>query len=197
MLKITSSEYTLSCVSEEFFPKDGRPELLFLGRSNVGKSSFINALANRKKLAYTSSTPGKTQTLNFYLMNELFYFVDVPGYGYAKVSKKQREAFGVMIEHYLSTSKQLKKAFLLIDFRHGPTKDDILMFEFLAYHNISITVIGTKLDKVNMKERPKMERKVRELLQYEDDRKLDFIPISSEKRQNLDRIYNIIEVATR
>lgn len=197
MLKITSSEYTLSCVNEAFFPKEGRPELLFLGRSNVGKSSFINALANRKKLAYISSTPGKTQTLNFYLMNEAFYFVDVPGYGYAKVSKKQREEFGVMIEHYLKTSKQLKKAFLLIDFRHGPTKDDVLMFEFLAYHDISITVIGTKLDKVNMKDRPKIERKVRELLYYEDGRKLDFIPVSSEKRQNLDRIYNIIEVATR
>ncbi len=131
------------------YPDAGKPEFLLVGRSNVGKSSFINAVLGRKNLAYTSSTPGKTQTLNFYNVNDRFYLIDVPGYGYATVDKKTQAKFGMMIEEYLEKRETLKRVFLLVDFRHKPTEDDLLMYNFLKYYNLPVTVVATKADKVS------------------------------------------------
>ena len=130
------------------YPEDGKPEFLLVGRSNVGKSSFINTILSRKNLAYTSATPGKTQTLNFYGVNQQFYLIDVPGYGYAATDKKTQAKFGMMIEEYLEKRDTLKRVFMLIDFRHKPTEDDLLMYNFLKYYNLPVTVVATKADKV-------------------------------------------------
>lgn len=130
------------------YPMEGKPEFLLVGRSNVGKSSFINSILSRKNLAYTSSKPGKTQTLNFYNVNDTFYLIDVPGYGYASVDKKTQNKFGMMIEEYLAKRTELKRVFMLIDFRHKPLEDDMLMYNFLKYYNLPVTVIATKADKV-------------------------------------------------
>ena len=130
------------------YPDDGKPEFLLVGRSNVGKSSFINAILGRKYLAHTSSKPGKTQTLNFYGVNNSFYLIDVPGYGYASVDKKTQAKFGMMIEEYLEKRDQLKRVFMIVDFRHKPTEDDLLMYNFLKYYNLPVTIVATKADKV-------------------------------------------------
>lgn len=130
------------------YPTDGKPEFLLVGKSNVGKSSFINAILSRKNLAYTSSRPGKTQTLNFYGVNDSFYLIDVPGYGYAAVDKKTQAKFGMMIEEYLEKREELKRVFMLIDYRHKPSEDDLLMYNFLKYYNLPVTVVATKADKV-------------------------------------------------
>ena len=130
------------------YPEDKRPEFLLVGRSNVGKSSFINSILSRKNLAYTSSKPGKTQTLNFYGVNNSFYLIDVPGYGYAQTDKKTQAKFGMMIEEYLEKRDELKRVFMLIDFRHKPTEDDLLMYNFLKYYDLPVTIIATKADKV-------------------------------------------------
>lgn len=147
-MKIKSSDYAVSAVKAEQYPQDGLPEIALAGRSNVGKSSLINRLLNRKNLARTSSSPGKTQTLNFYLVNEEFYLVDVPGYGFAKVSKKQRAEFGVMIQDYLETRANLEGLMILVDARHEPTKDDQAMYEYAQYLNLPILVVLTKVDKL-------------------------------------------------
>ena len=131
------------------YPDNGRPEFLLVGRSNVGKSSFINTILGRKNLAYTSSKPGKTQTLNFYGVNDSFYLIDVPGYGYATVDKNTQAKFGMMIEEYLEKREQLKRVFMLVDFRHKPTEDDLLMYNFLKYYNLPVTVIATKADQIS------------------------------------------------
>lgn len=142
-------QYIISAVAKEQFPnKKGLNEYVFLGRSNVGKSSLINAITNRKLLAYTSSKPGKTQTINFYLIDDQFYLVDVPGYGYASRSINQRVEFGKYIEDYLTNNPNLKHAFLLVDTKVGPTKDDILMFDYLQYLNIPTIIVTTKADKI-------------------------------------------------
>lgn len=145
---IKSSSYAVSAVREDQYPKDDLPEIALSGRSNVGKSSLINTLLNRKKLARTSSQPGKTQTLNFYLVNDEFYLVDVPGYGYARVSQKKRQEFGEMIQDYLETRPNLKGLVILIDSRHEPTKDDIAMYNYAQYLNLPILVVCTKIDKI-------------------------------------------------
>ena len=145
---IRSSSYAVSAVKESQYPKDNLPEIALAGRSNVGKSSLINTLLKRKNLARTSSQPGKTQTLNFYLVNDDFYLVDVPGYGYAKVSQKRRQEFGEMIQDYLEKRPNLKGLIILIDSRHEPTKDDIAMYEYAQYLNIPILVVCTKMDKI-------------------------------------------------
>ena len=150
---IRSVEFVTSAVHKEGYPIDNLPEIVLSGRSNVGKSSFINSLLNRKNLAHTSSRPGKTQTLDFFLINEDFYFVDVPGYGYAKVSKTAREQFGQMIEEYLLNRSNLRLVILLIDFRHNPTQDDILMYNFLKSYHIPCLVVGTKSDKITKNRR--------------------------------------------
>ena len=148
LMKINSVELVISAVRRTQYPEDNKPEFLLVGRSNVGKSSFINTLIHRKNFARTSSHPGKTQTLNFYLINEAFYLVDVPGYGYASVSKKTKAKFGMMIEEYLTIRPNLKRVFMLIDFRHKPQANDLLMYNFLKYNNLPVTVVATKVDKV-------------------------------------------------
>lgn len=177
--------------NDSHFPTDGRPEIMLSGRSNVGKSSFINSMTNRNNLAYTSSKPGKTQTLNFYNINNLLYFVDVPGYGYAKVSQKQREAFGKMIESYIATRKQLRLAILLIDFRHEPTEDDILMYQFYKYYQIPVLVIGTKIDKVGTTIRMRQERLIKNALDF--DQQDHFIQYSSVTHEGREAAWEIIK----
>ena len=148
-MKILDVKLTISAVRVSQFPTDQKNEFLLVGRSNVGKSSFINTLINRKNFARTSSVPGKTQTLNFYLVNDYFYLVDAPGYGYAKVNKQLKNKFGLIMEDYLESRKNLKMVFMLIDFRHKPTEDDILMYKYLKYYNIPVSIVCTKVDKVS------------------------------------------------
>ena len=134
-MKINSVELTISAVRESQYPNDNKKEFLLIGRSNVGKSSFINTIINRKSFARTSATPGKTQTLNFYKVNDEFYLVDAPGYGFAKVRDSLKKKFGLIIENYLKSRNNLQMVFLLIDFRHKPTEDDVLMYNYLKYYN--------------------------------------------------------------
>lgn len=145
---IKDSNLEIIATRRSQYPNQGLSEFLLVGRSNVGKSSFINSILSRKNLAYTSSRPGKTQTLNFYSVNNQFYLIDVPGYGYAATDKKTQSKFGMMIEEYLEKRDVLKRVFLLIDFRMKPTSDDLLMYNFLKYYNLPVTVIATKADKV-------------------------------------------------
>ena len=146
------------------YPIDGKPEFLLVGRSNVGKSSFINSILSRKNLAYTSARPGKTQTLNFYGIIGSFYLIDVPGYGYAAVDKKTQAKFGMMIEEYLEKRNELKRVFMLIDFRHKPMEDDLLMYNFLKYYNVPVTIVATKADKVTGSKKEKNLKVILEAL---------------------------------
>ncbi len=147
-MKINKTELIISAVRRSQYPEDNKPEFLLVGRSNVGKSSFINTLINRKNYARTSATPGKTQTINFYLVNDEFYLVDAPGYGYANISKKKQKKFGLMMEDYLVNRKNLQQVFMLVDFRHKPTQDDVLMYEFLKHYELPVTIVATKADKI-------------------------------------------------
>ncbi|MFC5558181.1 ribosome biogenesis GTP-binding protein YihA/YsxC [Ureibacillus thermophilus] len=171
-MKVNQAEFVISAVKPEQYPDAGLPEFALAGRSNVGKSSFINKMVNRKSLARTSSKPGKTQTLNFYKINEVLFFVDVPGYGYAKVSKKEREAWGKMIERYMTGRAGLKAVLLIIDLRHAPTEDDKMMYNFLKYYNIPSIVIATKADKIPRGRWDKHKKIVRETLKMEKDEPL-------------------------
>lgn len=147
-MKINDIKLEVQAVRRSQYPETDKPEFMLIGRSNVGKSSFINTISGRKNIAFTSGKPGKTQTLNFYLVNDNFYIVDVPGYGFAAVNKKIQEKFGKMIEEYLEKRDELIRVFMLVDFRHKPTEDDLLMYNFLKYYNIPVTVVATKVDKV-------------------------------------------------
>ncbi len=148
-MKISSAKLDIIAVRRSQYPENGKPEFLLVGRSNVGKSSFINTLLNQKNLARTSSRPGKTQTLNFYLVNDNFYIVDVPGYGYASVNHEQQRKMGLMIEEYLEKREEMKRVFMLVDFRIKPTENDLLMYKFLKYYHIPVTIVITKSDKVS------------------------------------------------
>jgi GTP-binding protein len=163
-MNVSKAEIIISAVSQAQYPQDDLPEIVLLGRSNVGKSSFINTLIRRKALARTSSQPGKTQTMNFYRINEQFYFVDMPGYGYAKVSKKEREKWGMMIEEYLRERKNIVQIFLLIDSRHEPSEDDCLMYDWLCYYGLNPVVIATKSDKISKNDAKKALKKIRNTL---------------------------------
>src|SRR5690625_1225040 len=154
-MKITQAEIVISAVNQRQYPTDSLPEIALAGRSNVGKSSFINRMINRRDLARTSSKPGKTQTLNFYKLNDSFYFVDVPGYGYAQVSKKEREKWGQMMDEYFQTRETLKAVVLVCDIRHEPTDADMQMYDFLKYFEIPVIIIATKLDKLKKSQRQK------------------------------------------
>ena len=143
-MKVHEAEIVISAVSPAQYPDTPLPEIALAGRSNVGKSSFINTLINRKNLARTSSKPGKTQTLNFYLIENTLHFVDVPGYGYAKVSKTERAKWGKMIETYLEQREQLRAVVSLVDLRHAPSQEDVQMYEFLKYYEIPVIVVATK-----------------------------------------------------
>lgn len=157
-MKFDKVELSNVAIRTTQYPTDNKPEFLMLGRSNVGKSSFINALVNRKNLARTSAKPGKTQTLNFYGIDDICYLVDVPGYGYAAVSNKKQEKFGIMIEEYIMNRPNLKHVFLLIDYRHKPTENDLIMYDFLKYYNLPVTVVCTKYDKVKKSMRDKQNK---------------------------------------
>ncbi len=161
---IKTSEFITSAVKRNQYPVDVRPEVAFVGRSNVGKSSIINALTNRRKLAKVSQTPGKTRLINFFLINNEMYLVDLPGYGYAKVSKKEKESWGKTIETYLIEREQLKKVVLLVDSRHKPTADDILMHEWIKHFGYKVIVIATKSDKLSNNEIGKSKKLIKETL---------------------------------
>lgn len=169
MMKINSAKFVTSAVRRSQYPNDKKCEFLLVGRSNVGKSSFINKIVNRKNIARTSALPGKTQTLNFYLINDLFYLVDVPGYGFAKVSKKLKNKFGMIIEDYLKERDNLKMVFMLVDFRHKPTDDDVLMYNYLKYYNIPVTIIATKSDKVSKNSYDKNKKIIKDTLKMIDN----------------------------
>lgn len=149
-MKITSVNLVISAVRRSQYPTDNLPEYLLVGRSNVGKSSFINTMISRKNYARTSSNPGKTQTINFYLVNNSFYLVDAPGYGYANLSKQKQKKFGLMMEDYLINRPNLKQVFMLIDFRNKLSSDDIMMYNFLKHYKIPVTIVATKTDKVGI-----------------------------------------------
>ncbi|MBG9204930.1 ribosome biogenesis GTP-binding protein YihA/YsxC [Mammaliicoccus sciuri] len=162
----------ISAVDPKQYPETGLPEIALSGRSNVGKSTFINTLISRKKVARTSSKPGKTQTLNFFNIDEQLIFVDVPGYGYAKVSKKQREQFGKMIEQYLTTREALRCVIQLVDIRHKPTQDDVLMYNYLKHFEIPTIVIATKEDKIPKGKVQKHLKIIRQTLELDPEDKL-------------------------
>lgn len=190
-MKITSTELFISAVRQSQYPEDSLPEFLIVGRSNVGKSSFVNTLINRKNFARTSSKPGKTQTLNFYKINKDFYFVDVPGYGYAIADKKTQMKFGKMIEDYVANRKELKEVFMLVDFRHKPTSDDILMYNYLKYYNLKVTIVATKIDKISFGQREKYKGIILKTLDLKEGDNL--ILFSSVTKDGKKDIYNTIE----
>lgn len=189
---IKSSSYAVSAVREDQYPKDNLPEIALAGRSNVGKSSLINTLLKRKNLARTSSQPGKTQTLNFYKVNEKLYLVDVPGYGYAKVSQKKRQEFGEMIQDYLETRPNLKGLIILVDSRHEPTKDDIAMYDYAQYLNIPILVVCTKMDKIKKSQTNKVMSGLKKKLNLNYDH-VTVLTFSSVTKLHVTELSNWIE----
>lgn len=190
-MHIKVAELQTVCGVTSKLPANEWPEFAFAGRSNVGKSSLINSLVNRKALARTSSQPGKTQTINYYFLNESLYFVDLPGYGYAKVSKELKEKWGRMIERYLLTSRQLKKVFLLVDIRHEPSANDKSMYEWIVHNGFEPIVIATKLDKINRSQKDKQVKMIKQSLGMKADGCL--IPFSSVTKQGADEIWALIE----
>lgn len=188
-MKIDSVELQKVAVRKSQYPETNKPEFLLVGRSNVGKSSFINALIGRKNYARTSSKPGKTQTLNFYLINNEFYLIDVPGYGYSNVSKEKNKKMGLMIEEYIKSRGNLSHVFLLIDYRHKPTEDDILMYNYLKFYNLNTTIIATKYDKVSSTSRISQDKIISDTLNLGEDK---FIHFSSTTKKGKEDIYKII-----
>lgn len=188
---IKNAELETVCGVTSVLPKNELPEFAFSGKSNVGKSSLINALMNRKNLARTSGQPGKTQTVNYYKVNNAFYFVDLPGYGYAKVSKEIKAKWGKMIEKYLRTSKVLKIVFLLVDIRHDPGENDVTMFEWVKANGFVPVVIATKLDKIGKTQVNRQVANIRKVLGAEKDVKI--IPFSAETKQGRDDIWNLLD----
>lgn len=193
-MDVNQVELTISAVQEDQYPTDQQPEIALVGRSNVGKSSLTNVLINRKNFAHTSSQPGKTQTLNFYHVEEALYFVDVPGYGYAKVSKKQREKFGKMIEHYLTNRDQLKGVIELVDGRHVPTDDDIAMYQWLTYYQVPTLVVATKVDKLKPSQYNRIEKQVRQALRIQAGAPL--ILFSAQTRLGKEQVWDWISQQT-
>ncbi len=189
VIKNVSLETVIGVTSK--IPDNQMPEIAFAGKSNVGKSSLINALMNRKSLARTSSQPGKTQTINFYNINDELYFVDLPGYGYAKVSQQEKEKWGKMIEKYLHRSKVLQAVFLLVDIRHEPSANDKQMYEWIMANGYHPIVIATKLDKINRSQVAKQVKIVKQGLGVDKDTIV--IPFSAETKQGREEIYDLID----
>ena len=190
-MKIKNVELSIVCGITSKLPETDRAEIAFAGKSNVGKSSLINALMNRKALARTSATPGKTQTINFYNINDIMYLVDLPGYGYAKVSEKEKEQWGKLIERYLHTSQQLKAVFLLIDIRHEPSANDRMMYEWIVAQGYHPIIIATKLDKLKRSQVQKHVKMIKEGLKLLPGTTV--IPFSAETKQGRDEIWELIE----
>ncbi|HGM3507298.1 TPA: ribosome biogenesis GTP-binding protein YihA/YsxC [Clostridioides difficile] len=189
-MKIRSSEITMSAVNKSQYPAEGIPEIALAGRSNVGKSSIINTLLNRRNFARTSQTPGKTRTINFYLINNEFYFVDLPGYGYAKIAKSEKEKWGGIMERYLESRQELCSILLLVDIRHEPTADDKLMYEWIKHFGYNCVVIATKADKISRGQYQKHISIIRKKLQMESSEKV--IPVSSLKKTGVEELWEEI-----
>lgn len=190
-MKVNNVEMVISAVRPEQYPEGGLPEFALAGRSNVGKSSFINRMIGRKSMARISSKPGKTQTLNFYRIEEQLFFVDVPGYGYAKVSKTEREAWGKMIERYITGREELRAVVQIVDLRHAPSQDDVMMYDFMKHYDIPCIIIATKADKIPKGKWEKHKKVVRETLEMEKGDPL--IVFSSETGLGADAVWNEIE----
>lgn len=185
-MKINSAFLKVLATRVSQYPTDELPEFLLVGRSNVGKSSFINTILNQKGLARTSATPGKTQTLNFYLANNAFYLVDVPGYGYASINREQQKKMGLMIEDYLENRKVLKRVFMLLDFRIKPTEDDVMMYQFLKYYDIPVTLVLNKVDKVGKSKHEKNIKLIRSTIDIvPGDDIIMFSSLSKEGREDI------------
>ncbi|MEG2017209.1 MAG: ribosome biogenesis GTP-binding protein YihA/YsxC [Clostridium sp.] len=187
-MEIKQAEFTTSAVKPGQYPEDGRVEIAFVGRSNVGKSSLINTVTNRRKLVKVSQTPGKTRLINFFIINNQFYFVDLPGYGYAKVSKSEQAKWGGMMEQYLINRPQLKKVALLVDCRHKPTGDDVLMYEWIKHYGYQVIVIATKKDKLNKSELQRSAKVIKETLKLNPEDNLVFF--SSLKKEGKEDLLN-------
>ena len=192
---IKKAELETVCGIGSRIPESSSPEVAFAGKSNVGKSSLINGLLNRKSLARTSSQPGKTQTINYYNVNDMLYLVDLPGYGYAKVSEEVREKWGRMIERYLHGSRQLKAVFLLVDIRHAPSENDRTMYQWILYQGYEPVIIATKLDKIKRSQVSRQLKILKEGLEVKPGTKM--IPFSAETRQGRDEIWELIEDVTK
>ena len=189
VLKSVNLETVVGITSK--FPENDKPEVAFAGKSNVGKSSLINALMNRKSLARTSSQPGKTQTINYYNINDAIYYVDLPGYGYANANESVKAKWGKMIEDYLHQSKQLRAVFLLIDIRHKPSENDCIMYDWVCNNGYAPIIIATKLDKIKRSQVAKQVKLIKETLQVEKGTVV--IPFSATSKQGRDEIYEIID----
>ena len=182
-------------VSKNQYPESGLPEVSFVGRSNVGKSSLINTMINRKALARTSKTPGKTRTINFYNVENLLYFVDLPGYGYAKISRSESEKWGSMIEGYLKDREQLKAIIMLIDIRHEPSSNDKMMFEWLKHYDFPVVAVATKADKISRTKRDKYYSVIRKALGMSQENLL--IGFSSETKDGKEKLWDVIKEMTK
>lgn len=191
-MKITKSELEAIAVKPKQYPSEELPEIAFAGRSNVGKSSLLNNLTGRKKLAHVSGNPGKTRTINFYRINDEFRIVDLPGYGYAKLSRSKTEDWAEMMETYMSKSPNLLKVVQLVDIRHAPSKLDIQMYEYLQYYGLSGIVVATKSDKISTNQRQKCLKIIRDTLKM--DKEDVIIPVSSLKKTGCDELLEQIEI---
>ncbi len=188
---IKSVKLEIVCGVTSKLPDTDKPEVAFAGKSNVGKSSLINGLMNRKSLARTSAQPGKTQTINYYNINQAMYLVDLPGYGYAKVSVREKEKWGRMVENYLHASRQLKAVFLLIDIRHEPSANDKQMYEWVAYQGYDPIIIATKLDKIKRSQVPKHLKMIKEGLKLKPQTPI--LPYSALTKQGREEIWNLMD----
>lgn len=195
-MEIKQAEFKISAVKPSQYPEDGKIEIAFVGRSNVGKSSLINTLTNRKKLVKVSGTPGKTRLINFFTINDSFYFVDLPGYGYAKVSKAEKAKWGGMMEQYLINRPQLKKVALLVDCRHKPTADDVMMYQWIKHYGYEVLIVATKKDKLTRNELQKSTKVIRDTLDLgRDDKILFFSSLKKEgKEELLEEMFRDIEI---
>lgn len=189
-MNIHSSQFITSAARKDQYIEADLPEVAFIGRSNVGKSSLINALTNRRKLARVSNTPGRTRLVNFFLLNDAFVLVDLPGYGYAKVSKGIKAELGSVLDDYFTHRDALKKVALLVDSRHVPSKDDVLMYEYIKHFNIPCLVIGTKMDKLKRNEIKKNEQIIRKQLCMDPSE--TFLMYSSESKENHDKLLSLV-----
>ena len=190
MYKVNKAEFMLCAAWQSQWPDESLPEICLSGRSNVGKSSFINTMTSRNGLAKVSGTPGKTRTLNFFNINDTLRFVDVPGYGYAKVSDKMIQQFGEMIDTYLRNRNNLKALVLIVDYRHKPTKDDVAMYDYAKYYDIPVIVVATKEDKLKRNDLIKNEKLIKKTLDFDENDY--FVRFSSLNKKGIDQAWEII-----